>query len=102
MENQKEKILKFLENHIEINLQIMGIQEIGLQGQVFDEKCLALIKFFKENINRENLFIQIDGGVNEESILKIRRTPVSKIVVGSYLMKFEGEDFVNHFKTLIK
>ncbi len=100
MEDNKEKITEFLSTYTEIDLQIMGIDNLGLQGQVFNTKCLELVKYFKDIKGLENLKIQIDGGVNQETITEITNSKVDKVVVGSYLMKYDDEEFVRNYKSL--
>jgi pentose-5-phosphate-3-epimerase len=71
------------ENIANINaFQVMGIQNIGRQGEKFDEKSLEIIKILFDNFDR-NIFV--DGGVNSESIEKLVESGAYGIVVGSYL-----------------
>lgn len=67
-------------------IQIMGIKNIGMQGQPFDSDTLGEIdyikKYIKEN-NCEHINIQIDGAMNEETIEMCREVGATDFVMGS-------------------
>lgn len=97
----RENIASFLYQHGNIDLQIMGIDKIGTQGQEFDERCIEAIKFFRKNFSKGELGIQIDGGVNKSTFAQCREAGASSAVVGSYLMKNVDEvNFVTSYKNL--
>lgn len=100
MEKYKLEISELLKNNLNINLQIMGIDKLGYQGESFDSKCLDLVKYFRSFQELSKLSIQIDGGVNGDSINEIKQSKVDKVVVGSYLMIEDEEDFVRNYKSL--
>ena len=81
-------------------VQIMGIQRVGKQGQLFDVTVLDKIKYIKlffltkhksqteESVDDNiiaNMYIQIDGAMNIETIQKCKEAGASSFVVGSYL-----------------
>lgn len=66
-------------------VQLMGISEIGTQGQPFDERVLATIKKIKEAFPQKP--ISIDGSVNEKTIKRLVQAGVSRLVVGSAITK---------------
>ena len=89
-------------------VQLMGIEQIGMQGQIFDRKVLDKIselKSFldlkevenlekekeekgeeeKESQNSKNICIQIDGAMNLETIKLCKAFGATSFVVGSYL-----------------
>ena len=66
-------------------LQCMGIDEIGLQGQKFNEKVIDNIKFFKKNL--PGIVLSVDGGVNLENTESILEAGADRIVVGSGIWK---------------
>lgn len=66
-------------------LQCMGIDEIGLQGQKFNEKVIENIKYLKENL--PGIVLTVDGGVNLENIDALIDTGVDRITVGSAIWK---------------
>lgn len=64
-------------------VQLMAIEKIGYQGQLFSEKVLDRIKEVKKNC--PDSFIQIDGGVNLETGRLCLSAGASALVVGSAL-----------------
>ncbi len=59
----------------------MGISEIGLQGQEFDERVLDKIRDIKD-VN-PHILIQVDGSVNNSTIEILEQAGVERFVVGS-------------------
>lgn len=87
-------------------VQVMGIENIGLQGQEFDERSLDIVKHFREffdtkmqNIVKDDFYILFDGGINEDNIDTIKDSGVNVFCVGHLLT--EG-DFVENLKYLKK
>lgn len=86
-----DKVKEFLQtNSGFLNyVQVMGIREIGKQGEQFDEGSLVLMSnlkiFFIEN--KIDLPIFVDGGMNEKSIVKCKDAGAEVFVVGSALGK---------------
>jgi ribulose-phosphate 3-epimerase len=66
-------------------LQCMGIDEIGLQGQEFDEKAIENIKFLKDNL--PGIVISVDGGIDLENAESILDTGADRLTVGSGIWK---------------
>jgi ribulose-phosphate 3-epimerase len=75
-------IYDFLEKIDEV--LILGVTP-GKQGQKFQEVVLRKVQFLKNLQN--NLYIGIDGGVNDKNIQKIVQTQVDRIYIGSFLWK---------------
>lgn len=78
-------------------LQVMGIREIGKQGEKFDKEVLNWIKglkiFFAEH--KIDLPIFVDGGMNEKSIVQCKGVGAEVFVVGSALSK--AMDYTEEF-----
>ena len=74
-------------------VQFMTI-EPGGQGRPFQEMVLEKIKTFKENY--PSMPVQVDGGINSETIKKVLDVGVNDIVVGSAI--FDSEDPVKTLK----
>lgn len=92
--------IKLNELDIPYYIQIMGVEKIGLQGQPFSEKCIPAIQFFA-HINAGTR-IQIDGGVNEDSIKELYDAGADSFVLGSYLSGYGSvPDKVQSLKNLI-
>jgi ribulose-phosphate 3-epimerase len=68
-------------------VQIMGIKNIGQQGQEFNQDIIKDIKdlrnYFEDKA--KNMIIQIDGAMNRENILLCKNAGASSFAVGSYL-----------------
>jgi ribulose-phosphate 3-epimerase len=93
-------------------VQVMGIKEIGAQGQSFDKSILGKIKSIKDFFNikdrEENIrtlstfpkdrkYIQIDGAMNPDTILICKKAGATSFAVGSYLKKSQdlNKDYAN-------
>ncbi len=63
-------------------IQCMGIDHIGVQGQPFDDKCVALVKQCHD-LYGDTLRISVDGGVNAEHIPALVAAGARRLVVGS-------------------
>lgn len=103
LNKNREEVLSFLEKYEDVDLQIMGIEKIGVQGQEFSEKCLPLIKFFRRNFSEKDLSIQVDGSMNPETLKLVQLAGANKVLVGSYLLKnLEEIEFVTKFRNLTR
>ncbi len=80
-------------------IQMMGIRKIGAQGQPFDDEVLRRVQFLHETFRQCD--IQVDGSMNNETILKVLNRGASCAVVGSYLMN-KGSTATSVRKTLEK
>lgn len=77
-----EKIMPYLNS---IDLALVMTVEPGFGGQKFMENQLEKAKIIKEN--SKNILIEIDGGVNGETIKTIKKYPVDICVAGTYIFK---------------
>ena len=77
-------------------IQVMGIAEIGAQGQPFDESCLDRIAYFHRKY--PTIPISIDGSVNTKTIVSLAEAGASRFVVGSAI--FGGNDVEEHLVEL--
>lgn len=75
-------------------IQIMGIRKAGFQAQPFEISTLDKIKEVKSLY--PNIKIQIDGGVNEDNISKIKEAGADSVVTGSAL--FESDNIFETFE----
>jgi ribulose-phosphate 3-epimerase len=57
----------------------------GFSGQEFNPSVLEKIKIFKEFYKHKDIFV--DGGINNQNILKIKELGVRGVVSSSYLFK---------------
>ena len=76
-------ILKSIIYHIDF-VQCMGIEQIGKQGEPFDERVLAQIKSLRTLY--PELIISVDGSVNENTAPSLIEAGANRLIVGSALM----------------
>lgn len=62
-------------------VQLMGIENIGYQGQAFDPRVLDQVKHVREI--KDDVIISIDGGVNLDTARELANVGVNRIVSGS-------------------
>lgn len=62
-------------------VQVMGIDEIGYQGQDFEDRALYNIRTIKQHY--PDIPISVDGSVNKETITLFKNAGVTRFVSGS-------------------
>jgi ribulose-phosphate 3-epimerase len=62
-------------------VQVMGIKDVGSQGQPLDQRVLARVAQIKEVAPQR--FISIDGSVNAQTLPTILQTKADRYIVGS-------------------
>lgn len=77
----KPQICEIFDKGIIKFFQIMTIKQIGIQGQLFDDRWLTEIEEIRKQY--PDLLIQADGGVSEKSITKLQYLHVNQVVIGS-------------------
>lgn len=77
-----EKIIPYLND---IDLTLVMTVEPGFGGQKFMENQLEKTKTIRKH--SKNVLIEIDGGVNGETIKKTKKYPVDICVAGTYIFK---------------
>ncbi len=83
---QPEEILEFLPD---LNLVLVMTVEPGFGGQKFMADCAEKIKVIKQHTT-QNLFIQVDGGINAETGEICTKYGANSLVAGSYIYKAEN------------
>lgn len=79
--------------HVEQNIdmidyvQFMGIAKIGVQGQPFEPRVYERIRAFHRRY--PHIQIQVDGGVTLKNAKQLLVSGVSRLVVGSAILKAE-------------
>jgi len=68
-------------------VQFMGIAEIGVQGNPFDERVLDKIRTLREYSPKA--IISVDGGVSLETASELIDAGANRLVVGSAIFKSE-------------
>ncbi len=75
-------------------VQVMGIGRVGVQGQPFDERCLELIQ--KLRTLYPELVIQVDGGVDMDTIKKIADAGVNRVIIGHAILNADDPNEALH------
>lgn len=65
-------------------VQLMGIYEIGAQGQPFDEAVLEKVERVRQEF--PDMTIAVDGSVNQDTIVRLRDAGVNRFIVGSAIV----------------
>lgn len=73
----------------DVDMVLLMTVQPGFGGQKYIEDCTEKIIQLKEIIEEENLNIdiQVDGGINEQTLPVVLRAGASLIVAGSYIFK---------------
>ena len=79
-------------------IQLMGIKEIGSQGQPFDFRVLERLASLRHLYPKMTL--SVDGGLNEETIDSVRHAGANRFVVGSAITK--ADDPGSEYEKLLK
>lgn len=85
---QPEEIIEFLPD-LDLDLVLVMTVEPGFGGQKFMADCAEKIKVIKQHAT-QNLFIQVDGGINEETGKTCTEYGANSLVAGSYIYKAEN------------
>lgn len=83
---QPEEIIEFLPD---LDLVLVMTVEPGFGGQKFMTDCAEKIKVIKQHAT-QNLFIQVDGGINAETGEICTEYGANSLVAGSYIYKAEN------------
>jgi len=75
-------------------VQIMGIHTIGAQGQPFDESTFGKIKKIRSEFPQTP--ISIDGSVNKDTIARLAKAGVDRLIVGSAIVKQADPEAAYH------
>lgn len=77
-------------------IQVMGIRNVGEQGQMFDEESVARVAALKQQFG--DMDVQVDGGMTPETVARVANAGAETVVVGSYI--FGSEDAGGSIKRL--
>ncbi|MEN9604929.1 MAG: hypothetical protein RJB39_614 [Candidatus Parcubacteria bacterium] len=97
----KPEILEIFDKGILKFFQTMDIKHIGVQGEPFDNRWSAEVGEIKKQY--PDLWIQADGGIHEDSILKVRDSGVDSVIIGSGIFA-EGNagENVQYFTDIVR
>lgn len=80
-------------------VQCMGIEQIGFQGQKFDERVLDQIKSLRSKYS--DIIISVDGSVNEDTAPLLVGAGADRLVAGSVLIKsFDVRETIKELENL--
>lgn len=65
-------------------IQVMGIGQLGRQGEPPDERVYALIERVRSDF--PSVTIQVDGGVNDDTAPRLIKAGATRLVSGSYIL----------------
>lgn len=85
---QPEEIIEFLPD-LDLDLVLVMTVEPGFGGQKFMADCAEKIKVIKQHAT-QNLFIQVDGGINAKTGEICTEYGANSLVAGSYIYKAEN------------
>ena len=90
-----EEILEYL---LMVDMVLIMTVEPGFGGQSFILDCAEKIPVIKQNAP-ENLIIQVDGGINDQTAKICRELGANSLVAGSYIFKStDMEDAIESLK----
>lgn len=81
-----------------IDLLLIMTVEPGYGGQRFIDSMIGKVKKAKEMIKGKDILLAVDGGVNDENAVELRKAGVDLLVAGSYI--FKSDDYENAIKKL--
>lgn len=81
-----QEILKYLNK---LDMLLVMTVEPGFGGQKFIQDCAEKIPIIKSNAP-DNLIIQVDGGINEETAKICTKFGATSLVAGNYIYKSEN------------
>lgn len=86
----------FQERYDNVFIQVMGIRDIGVQGQPFDKEVISRIEKLREEC--DGVDIQVDGAMNDKNAEKVHDVGAIAVVSGSYI--FGGEDIAERINEI--
>lgn len=75
-------------------VQLMGIYQIGSQGQPFDEAVFDKIKTVKSKF--PDMMVSVDGSVNPDTILSLKKAGADRFIVGSAIVKQDNPEVAHN------
>lgn len=87
-----EQLLRYLE-HADY-VQLMGIANIGSQGQPFDDRVLDRIRILRDNY--PSLLVSIDGSVNHDTLPRLKKAGAKRFVSGSAILSADNPALAFH------
>lgn len=88
----------------EVDLVLVMTVQPGFGGQKYLDECTEKIQELRELIEKEDLDvdIQVDGGINDETLETVINAGANLLVAGSYVFKDDLEDNVKRIRRKIE
>lgn len=88
----------------EVDLVLVMTAQPGFGGQKYLDECTEKIREVRELIEKEdlNVDIQVDGGINDETLKTAINAGANLLVAGSYVFKDDLEDNVKRIRRKIE
>ncbi len=80
-----DRVRFVMSKYSKVYIQVMGIRHIGAQGQPFDPEALRRVEYLHHALRHFD--IQVDGAMNNDTILRVLNRGATGAVVGSYIFK---------------
>lgn len=77
-------------------VQLMGIDHVGQQGEIFNEKTIVRVAELKKLL--PEMIVQVDGGIKEETIKPLVEAGAGRLIIGSTI--WNAEDPVGEHEKL--
>jgi len=97
LETSLETVMPFIDEHSIDTVQVMSIQNIGVQGGAFDDSALVRISALRRSFAHGT--IEVDGGVTAEVLHDIALAGADVANVGSAI--FGAEDAIEAYRHLV-
>lgn len=82
--------IKLIQKYFDIvDMVLIMTVEPGFSGQKFMDFCIPKIEFVKKHA-KDNLLIQVDGGINDKTAKLVKQAGANVIVSGNYIFKAEN------------
>ena len=94
---QVDKIKKYIDK---CDLILVMMVEPGFGGQEFMEDCAKKIKEIRDISKKNDLIIQVDGGINDKTAKICTKLGANSLVAGSYIYK--AKDVEKAIKSLLE
>ncbi|MFV0287906.1 MAG: ribulose-phosphate 3-epimerase [Mycoplasmatales bacterium] len=96
--NPDTKIEDYKEYLNKINYILLMSVEPGKSGQSFKPEVLDKVKEIRKLENGKNIIINIDGGINQDTIKQIKQTTIDVVVSGVYLFDGDMQQNINKLR----
>ncbi len=96
-----ETSVRFIDSFVDKidSVLLLAIKEPGFQGKAFELGIYDKITYLKAK--HPNLVIEVDGGINEQNILKLKEAGATIFSVGSFIWQGEARENFMRLQELV-